>query len=199
MPLPVLPAPPQHDVHEKIVEEAIEAVLSTVDLQAVLERTGRLLNSRFGTTRVAIHRVFPDAPGRAQVALVSDPRNPAAKLGEWFDLPGSIAGAALAARQPVVVDPIEPTRPRYREEPWLAELGYGSLVSFPLLFEDQALGVLNIAHPPQEGLLDCCFQVARQVAHLVAIALHNSLMVDEVQRLNRLLDQENRLLKEEIR
>jgi formate hydrogenlyase transcriptional activator len=196
MPLPVVA---DHDVHDKIVEEAIEAVLSTVDLHAVLERTGKLLNRRFGTTRVAIHRVFADAPGRAQVALVSDPRNPAARLGEWFDLSGSVAGAALAERRPVIVDPIDPVRPRFREEPWLHELGYGSLVSFPLLFEDEALGVLNIAHPPNEGLLDCCFQVARQVAHLVAIALHNSLMVDEVQRLNRLLDRENTLLKEEIR
>jgi formate hydrogenlyase transcriptional activator len=195
-PLPVLP---QHDVHDKIIEEAIEAVLSTVDLHAVLERTGHLLNHRFGQTRVAIHRLFPDAPGRAQVALVSDPRHPGARLGEWFELQGSIGGAALEARQPIVVDPIDAARPRFREETWLAELGYGSVVSFPLLFEDEALGVLNIAHPPREGLLDCCLQVAKQVAHLVAIALHNSLMVSEVQRLNGLLDRENRLLKEEIR
>ena len=195
----LLPVLPVHDIHEKIVEEAIEAVLSTVDLQAVLERAGRLLNDRFGTTRVAIHRVFPDAPGRAQVALVSDPRHPGARLGEWFDLAGSVAGAALTEKKPVVVDPIDSAHPRYREETWLSELGYGSLVSFPLLFEDEALGVLNIAHPPREGLLDCCFQVARQVAHLVAIALHNSLMVDEVRRLNRLLDRENALLKEELR
>src|SRR6266568_1263239 len=186
--MPMLPVLPAHDIHEKIVEDAIEAVLSTVDLEAVLERTGRLLNDRFGTTRVAIHRVFPDAPGRAQVALVSDPRHPGARLGEWFDLAGSVAGAALAEKKPVVVDPIDPAHPRYREETWLSELGYGSVVSFPLLFEDEALGVLNIAHPPREGFLDCCFQVARQVAHLVAIALHNSLMVDEVRRLNRVHD-----------
>ena len=197
--MPLLPVLPQHDIHEKIVEEAIEAVLSTVDLQAVLERTGRLLNDRFGTTRVAIHRLFPDAPGRAQIALVSDPRHPGTRLGEWFDLEGSVGGAALAERRAIVVDPIDPVRPRYREERWLSELGYGSVVSFPLLFEDEALGVLNIAHPPREGLLECCFQVARQVAHLVAIALHNSLMVDEVRRLNQLLDRENALLKEELR
>ncbi len=195
----ILPVLPSHDIHEKIVEEAIEAVLSTVDLQAVLERTGKLLNHRFGATRVAIHRLFEDSPGRGRVALVSDPRHPPAEVGDWFELEGSAAGLALAERRPIVVDPIEPTRPRFREEPRLAALGYGSLVSFPLVFEEQALGVLEIAHPPAEGLLDCCFQVAKQVAHLVAIALHNSLMVDEVQRLNRLLDRENTLLKEEIR
>ena len=195
-PLPVLPT---HDVHEKIVEEAIEAVLSTVDLREVLDRTGKLLNNRFGATRVTIHRLFEDRPGEAQVALVSDPRHQDEEAGEWFALLGSAAGLALADRRPIVVDPIDPGRGRFREEGRLAELGYGSLVSFPLLFEDQALGVLDIAHPPNEGLLDCCFQVAKQVAHLVAIALHNSLMVEEVQRLNRLLGRENALLKEEIR
>ncbi len=67
------------------------------------------------------------------------------------------------------------------------------------MFEKELLGTLDIAHPPAEGLLDCCYEVAKQVAHLVAIALHNSLMVEEVQRLNRLLGRENALLKEEIR
>ncbi len=197
--MPPLPIVPAHDIHEKIVEEAIEAVLSTVDLQAVLERTGRLLNHRFGATRVAILRLFEDQPGRAQIALVSDPRHRDAQAGTWIDLEGSAAGRALAERRPVVVDPIDGDRPRYQEERWLSQLGYGSLVAFPLVFEDEALGTLHIAHPPNEGLLDCCFQVAKQVAHLVAIALHNSLMVDEVQRLNRLLNRENTLLKEEIR
>ncbi len=202
MGLPVLPghAVSDVDVHARIVEEAIEAVLSTVDLHSVLERTGKLLNRRFGETRVAITRRSDQEPDRAQVVLVSDPRHPAAAdLGTWFPLKGSAAGQALAERRPCVVDPVDASRPRYREEPLLASLGYGSLVSFPLVFEDQLLGTLDIAHPPAEGLLDCCVQVAKQVAHLVAIALHNSLMVEEVQRLNRLLDRENSLLKEEIR
>ena len=197
MPLPTLPIAPAHDVHQQIVEEAIEAVLSTVDLAAVLERTGRLLNRHFGQTRVSINRIGPQEH-LAQVALVNDPRHPSPP-GQVFELQGSAAGRALADRRPLVVDPIDGARPRYREESELAALGYGSLVSFPLVFEDQLLGTLDIAHPPAEGLLACCFQVARQVAHLVAIALHNSLMVDEVRRLNRLLGRENALLKEEIR
>jgi formate hydrogenlyase transcriptional activator len=187
------------DPHERIIEEAIEAVLSSVDLQAVLERTGNLLNRRFGETRVAINRRSDNAPDRAQVVLVADPRHPAADLGTWFPLEGSAAGRALSERRPCVVDPIDGANPRFREETLLASLGYGSLVSFPLVFEDQVLGTLDIAHPAREGLLDCCFEVAQQVARLVAIALHNSLMVGEVQRLNRLLDRENALLREEIR
>jgi formate hydrogenlyase transcriptional activator len=196
---PILPVAGSDDVHRRIVEEAIEAVLSTVDLQTVMERTGRLLRRHFGETRVAINRISPRDPGRAEVALVSDPRHPASERGTTFPLQGSAAGRALADRKPVVIDPLDPSAPRFREEPLLAAYGYGSLVSFPLVFENEVLGTLDIAHPPREGLLECCLEVARQVAHLVAIALHNSLMVEEVQRLNRLLDRENTLLKEEIR
>jgi formate hydrogenlyase transcriptional activator len=200
--LPVLDdraAPAQQDPHVQIVEETISTILSTVDLHTVMERTGRLLNRRFGETRVAIHRQFQERPGELQVALVSDPRHPPTDEGTWFSAAGSAAGAAIHGRSPVVVDPIAAANGRFREEAHLAALGYGSLVSFPLLFEDQTLGALDIAHPPSEGLLDCCFQVARQVADLVAIALHNSLMVDEVRRLNSLLDRENALLKAELR
>jgi len=204
MGIPILPVVGQHvpddaDVHRRIVEEAIEAVLSTVDLNAVLERTGQLLRRHFGVTRVAINRLSPKEPDRAEVVLVSDPRHPAPETGTTFPLAGSAAGKALADRTPCVVDPLRPEAPRFREEPLLAAFGYGSLVSFPLVFENDLLGTLDIAHPPRDGLLACCFEVARQVAHLVAIALHNSLMVQEVQRLNRLLDRENALLKEEIR
>jgi formate hydrogenlyase transcriptional activator len=199
--LPVLssPQPPQDDVHRRIVEEAISAVLSTVQLQTVLERTGRLLRRHFGVTRVAVNRVAAGDPTRAEVVLVSDPRHPSSELGTTFPLQGSASGAALSTRRPCVLDPLRPEAPRYREEPLLAAYGYGSLVSFPLVFEHEVLGTLDIAHPPAEGLLACCFAVAHQVAHLVAMALHNSLMVEEVQRLNRLLGKENELLKEELR
>jgi formate hydrogenlyase transcriptional activator len=194
-----LPVVGGDDAHRRIVEDAIEAVLSTVDLHSVIERTGQLLRRHFGETRVAINRVSPGDGTRAEVVLVWDPRQPSPEVGTSFPLAGSAAGKALADRTPCVVDPLTPKAARYREEPLLAAYGYGSLVSFPLVFENEVLGTLDIAHPPAEGLLACCFEVARQVAHLVAIALHNSVMVEEVQRLNRLLGKENALLKEEIR
>ena len=184
--------------HRRIVEEAIEAVLSTVDLASVLDRTGQLLRRHFGETRVAINRISAARPTRAEVVLVSDPRHPSPELGTSFPLAGSAAGrrSATARRASSIRSSRAAALPRGAAP---RAYGYGSLVSFPLVFENEVLGTLDIAHPPAEGLLDCCFEVARQVARLVAIALHNSLMVEEVQRLNRLLGRENALLKEEIR
>jgi len=187
------------DIHEKIVEEATQAVLSTVDLALVLERTGALLDRHFGATRVVIHRLDAQPPGQALVALVSDPRHADTETGRLYPLAGTAAGRAVERLAPVVVDPIDPVRPRFSDEPHLAALGYGSLVAFPLVFEAQVLGVLEIAHPPSDGLLDCCFQVARRVASLVAIALHNSLLLEEVKRLNGLLGRENAQLRQELR
>ena len=138
-----------------------------------MERTGALLRRRFGETRVAIHRRPAERPGRGGGRARLGPAPRLARAGSWFPLEGSAAGEAIAIARRASSIPCTPPARAIREEPLLAALGYGSLVSFPLVFEDQILGALDIAHPPAEGLLDCCFQVARQVAHLVAIALHN--------------------------
>ncbi len=108
--LPVLapPAPGQDDAHRRIVEDAIEAVLSTVDLRSVLDRTGQLLRRHFGETRVAINRISPTDASRAEVVLVSDPRNPSGEVGTSFPLAGSASGKALQDRKPAVVDPLQP-------------------------------------------------------------------------------------------
>jgi formate hydrogenlyase transcriptional activator len=192
------PAEP-HDVHEAIVDEAIQAVLSTVDLDAVLERTSALLNRRFGETGIAILRVDGQPAGKALLALVSDPRHPRAAVRATIDLAGTAAGRALEAREPLVLDPLEPAAPRFAEERRLAALGWGSLATFPLSFEGRLLGALQIASQPGEALPACCLAVAGRVAQLVAIALHNSLMIGEIRRLNQLLGSENALLREELR
>jgi len=101
-------------------------------------RRGAGLLARFGETRTVIHRLVAGESERAEVALVSDPRNPPADHGARFGLARTGMGEAIASRAPVVVDPVSATTsPRWKEEP-----------------------------------LDCCFQVARQVTHWVAIALH---------------------------
>jgi len=197
--LPICRAAHSEDEAERIVAEAIDAVLSTVDLTTVLERTGKLLRRHFGTTRVTINRCCAAQPGEAEVVLVDDPRHASPELGTRFVLAGSASGQAIATRRPFVADPIASHTPALREAALVGAYGYGSLASFPLIFEGEVLGTLDIAHMPDEGLLACCMRTAEQVSHLVAIALHNSVMVDEVRRLNRLLEGENTQLRHELR
>jgi formate hydrogenlyase transcriptional activator len=182
-----------------IIEDAIRAVLSTVDMEAVLQRTAALLRRHFGATRVSVHRFVGGDPPQLELLLLDDPREPAAAVGVRVGLEGSGAGRAVRERKPFVLDHLDAAQSRYVEEGPLGRLGYGSVTFFPLSFEGQVLGTLDIAHEPSEPMVRECFGHAEQIAQLVAIALHNSLMVEEVRRLNRLLDRENTLLREEIR
>jgi formate hydrogenlyase transcriptional activator len=104
----------------------------------------------------------------------------------------------LKQRRPQILERLDPSRARVREEVTLARQGYGSVASFPLVVDEKIIGTLDIAHPHEHGLLERCFQAAERLARLIAIALHNSLLLDEVRRLNRLLGVENAALKDQI-
>jgi formate hydrogenlyase transcriptional activator len=194
-----------HDPHalhrapaDALLEEAITSVLATVELETVLERIAALLRRHFGATRVVVYRTLDDPAGWGEVLLVNDPKGAGHGPGHRFPLNGSISGAAIRKAAAVVIEHLDATAGRFREERTLAVAGYGSVACFPLILDDRPIGTLEIAHTPEEGLMEHCFHHAERVARLIAIALHNSLMVEEVRRLNRLLARENAVLKEEV-
>jgi formate hydrogenlyase transcriptional activator len=165
----------------------------------VLNRTGMLLRRVFGATRVSIHRIAQEDPTHAEIILVSDPKIPQEGVGRRVPIAGSVCGQAIRERRTVAIEELDADHPRYQEERYLSPLGYRALASFPLIFENEVLGTLDIAHEPREPLLKDCWRDAEQISHLIAIALHNSMMVEEIRRLNQMLDRENKLLKYEIR
>ncbi|HOU54584.1 MAG TPA: sigma 54-interacting transcriptional regulator [Myxococcota bacterium] len=189
---------PGHANREGLMDEAIGAILSSVDLQVVLQRTARLMRRFFGLTRLTIHRWTPEDPDHAEVLLVDDPRVQVPEVGTRVALDLSACGPAIREKRTHVLEPLDPDHPRFREERPLALEGYGALVSIPLVFEDQVIGTLDVAHVRDHGLLQCCLQSAERIAGLLAIAMHNSRMVEEVRRLNRLLEGENARLKARI-
>ena len=190
---------PGYGGREKLIDEAISTILTTVDMEQVLDRIALLLRRHFGATRVVLNRLCPDELGMAEVLLVDDPAHGGPRPGTRFALRGTLSGAAIRLREPQVLEQLDEATPRYREEQDLARQGYGAVAFYPLVVEQQVLGTLDIAHPPDCGLMDSCFVAAGKVAELIAIALHNSLLVSEVRRLNLLLDRENAELKAKVR
>lgn len=191
---------PGHRNREGLVDEALHAILSTMDIQVVVQRTAELMRKYFGLTRLSIHRWVPEHPDVVEILFVDDPKSQRElAVGLIIPISDSVCGPAIRERRANVLEQLDAANPRCREERILALDGYGALVSFPLVFEDHVLGTLDIAHLSSHGLLDCCLDGAARVAGLVAIALHNSLMVEEVRRLNRLLGRENAILRDQIR
>ncbi len=182
----------------EIVEEFVATVLSSVDMSDVLDRMAALLRSHYGNTRVGLTLVARDDPSQAEVLLVDDPLYPTPAPGTRFPLAGTAAGEAMATRETVLVEKLRTVDARFPEEEALGELGYGTLACFPLVMGDQVLGTLDIAHIPRCGLLCECTRTAERLARLIAIALHNSFLVDEVRRLNRELHRENAYLRGRI-
>ncbi len=190
---------PANQHRDDIVEQTIKTLLSTLDLQSVVDRTSHLLRTYFGCTRVELNRICRDDPGQYEVLLVDDPHHPAEGQGERHPLEGSACGLVVKTRELQILDRLSAEHPRVREETLLAQLGYGSVACFPLQVDDQVLGTLHVAHLPACGLLGHCLKSAEQVARLLGIALHNSQLMEEVRRLNKLLDRENTYLKDQIR
>ncbi len=183
----------------EILEEAVTTILSTLDLEQVLERIADLLHRRFGVERVSIRRILPDDPGQAELLLVRDPTGAGHLPGARVPLPGSAFGEAAATREPVVLADLDPDHPRFREEALLGRAGYRTLVCFPLCMDQGVLGTLDLAHRGGGAAATAWIEPAGRIARLVTIALQNSLLVTEVQRLNALLHRENELLKDQIR
>lgn len=182
-----------------IIEQAIQTILSTVDMQEVLERTGSLLKRHFGETRVSIHTIARDDPTLVEIVFVYDPSSGQEGLGRRLPVSDTVCGEAIRQGRPVEVRGMDPRQPRFHEEAFLAPLGYRSLLSFPLAFEGETLGTLDIALHSPRGLTGQRRHAAEQIASLIAIAFHNSTLVDEIRRLNSMLGKENVLLKNELK
>lgn len=182
----------------RFVDEFVLAVLSTFDMQQVLDRTGSILQRRFGETRISIHRVVEDAPDWIEIVHGFDPRIPQEGLGRRIPVNGSLCGEAVRLRRPAALYRLNADRPQVEEERFLAPLGYQALACFPLIVEDKVLGTLDIAGFKGSHLLRQNWRDVEQIARILAIALNNSLMVGEVRRLNGLLQRENRALRQEV-
>ena len=190
---------PTPAVSLEILEEAIATILSTLELEEVLERIADLLHRRFGVGRVSIRRIVPEDPSQAQVLLVRDPTGAGHGAGARLPLSGSAFGEAAATRTPVVLADLDPEHPRFREEAVLGRAGYRTLACFPLIVDRGVVGTLDLAHRESGTGERAWVEPAGRIARLVAIAVQNSLLVTEVRRLNALLHRENELLKGQIR
>jgi len=183
----------------EIIDEFVTTVLASVEMPEVLDRTARLLRKHYGRTRVGITLVARDDPTQAEVLMVDDPATEDTQAGIRFPMAGTLFEQVVTSGQAATIGQAGPDGGEYAEQSQLVELGYGTLACFPLRVEDQVIGTLDIAHQPQCGLLCECTDTAGRIARLVGVALHNSMLVAEVRRLNRELNRENAYLWGQLR
>jgi transcriptional regulator with GAF, ATPase, and Fis domain len=104
-------------------------------------------------------------------------------------------GAIAASREPLVSEPVAGD-PRIPDQAWVAEHGLRSFAGFPLLFQDQLLGVLGIfaARHLVGDELEWLGIFARQAA----IAIHTARLFSAAERANLVLRAQNEALRHDV-
>lgn len=92
-----------------IVEEGINAILSSVDLSVMLKRTSDLLRRYFDAAGASIVRYLDTAPGFLALLRADESHGPVAEVGSPFALAGSMCAIVLATRRRFVLGHGDPT------------------------------------------------------------------------------------------
>ncbi len=120
-------------------------------------------------------------------------------LQATMPLENSPAAAALASRQPLLVDRIDPQRYPSEMARRLEAEGLASACFLPLVSRDQSLGTLNVASRRESAFTHEEVRLLAQVANQIALAVDNALEFQEVAAVKQKLAEEKLYLEDELR
>ena len=123
-------------------------------------------------------RFVVDSPGHEQLAMIP--------ISDW-------AQTVFRTGQPLNV-----TKEEIAADPGVAA-GHNSACLYPLVGQEQVLGVLGLASSRESAFTDDDFAFLGQIANQIALALENALAYRQVSELKDKLAQENVYLESEIR
>lgn len=145
----------QAQAPQKVIEQAVVHAVHLTDSQDVhifLYREGRL------TLGAAFYE------GRLQPRPMSEPRSE------------GVTYTVARTGEPVLIPDVNRS-PFYRNWPW-----GGALVSLPIRYQNQVLGVLNVAWPRPYGYTEDHLRVLALLADQVAVALANAELLETLRR-----------------
>ncbi len=117
-----------------------------------------------------------------------------------FRLPiqGSPAGQAFSTREPVILDRLEDSPYGRQSVLHLMSLGMQSGCWVPLIHRGEAIGTLAVASRIEGSFSKQDAEMLMQIAHRVAMAVHNVTALRRIAELRDRLSQEKQYLEEEI-
>jgi GAF domain-containing protein len=104
-------------------------------------------------------------------------------------------GEIARTREPVCTNDLLGD-PRFSDKGWIVEAGIASFAGYPLVFEDELLGV--VAMFARRALSDAELEALGMFAAQASVAVKNARLFAEVTALGRRLEAENAFLKEEV-
>jgi formate hydrogenlyase transcriptional activator len=181
----------------RLLVELGRAVNGSLDLRQVFERAAGELHRLTGCDRVSLILVDRPAGVRHGFALEY------AGAPRWVEVPrqdlrDSAAEWVLQQKSARIASSLEQAHP-FAEDRSLYQQGYKAYVYLPLVSRDQGVGVLGLA-ARTEGQLDRWdLGLLRELAAVLAPAVDSAAAYTHIARLQALVEEENRYLRDEIR
>ncbi|MGI9658606.1 MAG: sensor histidine kinase [Gaiellaceae bacterium] len=167
--------------HLRLVTETIAAVNSTLDLDELFELVARKVADALEADASFVY-LYDDTVDqlvlRASIgSYVEESANvPRLRSGE------GITGAAVAAREPIMIARAAHTDPRFKQFPSLHEEQFESILAVPIVAKEILEGALNVRTlEPREfdsGEIDLLMAIAAQVAQ----AIENAKLYNQARR-----------------
>jgi transcriptional regulator with GAF, ATPase, and Fis domain len=146
----------------------------------------------------ALARIWLLEPGASSLHLVASAGLSTSMHGAHSEIPvgGLKIGAIAATRAPVCTNEVR-SDPRIENKQWVEREGLRAFAGYPLQFRDELLGVLGLFS--RRALESDEFERLGTFAAQAAIAIKNARLFEETAKLSRRLQDENSVLKEELR
>lgn len=168
-----------------LLHAVVETVWSSLDLDEVLKKIVRLTleHTRADSCLVYLY----DESRKKLVLSASSGRLPSRRRKVELDLGEGITGAAAAAKRTVAIDEKAYLDPRFRLVSGLKEHAYESFLSVPILAKDRLIGVINVRRSDPHRHTAHEIRLVETIARLVAGAIENAALYDEMRQKARRL------------
>ena len=187
--------------HLRTVLEVTSAIVSKLDMQALLEAVSAAIRRVLGQAFTGL--LLEDPTSHELLLLAEDNANlKSAQVVRTVRLSDQTpAATAYRKAQPVVVNANEIKRlaPEYNVMRQLLEAGGRCICSVPLKLHDRVLGTLNVTLTDKDTFADDEVRLLAEIAGQVAIAVDNVRAYQEITALRDKLTREKLYLEEEIR
>ncbi|MBE9525157.1 MAG: GAF domain-containing protein [Chloroflexi bacterium] len=169
----------RHTNHLATLYEATQDMVSTLDMDSVLERMVNKIRDFFNAEETSVLLYQPKSDELLFVAM----SGPSADLlrGQRFPATAGIAGWALKERKLVVEDNVQQDSRFFKDIDNHTGITTKSLIAIPLIHQEHNIGVVEIVNADAESFDPLNLETARGVANSAAIAIRNAQLYRDLQ------------------
>lgn len=167
------------------LQDIIETVNSSLDLQTVLDRIVALVSEVTEADACLLYLL--DAPADVLVLRASKPPHPEAVGEVALRVGEGLTGTVAKARRSIVIERQAATDPRFKPFQQLPEDHYEAFLSAPITARDRLIGVINVQYREPHAYAPETILLVETIGRLVGGAVVNAQLYDiERRRLQEL-------------